>query len=71
MEKTFKDFFAMVQNQFQEKIKVLKTNNEKEYFSKNLGEYFFFKMELFTDQHVLTHHNKMELLKGKIDIYWK
>ena len=41
MEKTFKDFFAMVQNQFQEKIKVLKTNNEKEYFSKNLGEYFF------------------------------
>ena len=43
---------------------------KKSIFQK-IWESIFFKMELFTDQHVLTHHNKMELLKGKIDIYWK
>ena len=39
MVKTFKDFCTMVQNQFQAKIKVLRVNNGKEYFSNILGEY--------------------------------
>ena len=39
VEKTFKDFCAMVQNQFQAKIWVLRTKKGKEYFSNILGEY--------------------------------
>lgn len=37
--KTFKDFCVMVENQFQTKIRVLRTNNGKEYLFNILGEY--------------------------------
>ena len=49
---------------------MLRLDNGKKYFSNILGEYLL-QNGLFTDQHVLTHHSKMELLKGKINIYWK
>ena len=35
----FKNFNTMIQTQFQTKIKVLKTDNAKEYFTSILGDY--------------------------------
>ena len=38
-EKTFKNFYTMIQNQFQAKIQVLRTDNGREYFNTILGSY--------------------------------
>ena len=39
VENLFKNFYTMVENQFQAKIWVLRTKKGKEYFSNILGEY--------------------------------
>ena len=40
VEQAFKKNFNMVQTQFQEKIKVFRSDNEKEYFNKILEKFF-------------------------------
>lgn len=39
VEKCFKDFFLMIENQFQTKIGILRTDNGTEYFNKYLGAF--------------------------------
>ena len=36
----FRDFHTLIQNQFQTKIKIFKSDNAKEYYNSILGEYF-------------------------------
>ena len=40
VEQAFKKNFNMVQTQFQEKIQVFRSDNEKEYFNKILEKFF-------------------------------
>ena len=49
VEQTFKKLFSMIQNQFQAKIQILHTDNEKEYFNLILGQ--------FLSQNGIVHQN--------------
>ena len=40
VEQIFKQFYTMVETQFQEKIQAFRSGNGKEYFNKILGTYF-------------------------------
>ena len=59
----FQTNYKMIQNQFQTKIQVLKTDNRKEFFHSNLRSYLQKQKIIHL---VWTLHNKMELRKGKI-----
>lgn len=40
VESVFQNFYTMVLTQFQEKIKIIRSDNGKEYFNKILGNFF-------------------------------
>lgn len=70
VEEIFKNFYTMVQTQFQGQIQVFRSDNGKEYFNKFLGHFFFFppKRVLFIKVLVMIPHNKMELPNEKTSI---
>ena len=39
VDKIFKNFYKLIENQFQTKISILRTDNGKEYFNQYLGEF--------------------------------
>ena len=43
VEKIFKDFYKLIENQFQTKISILHTDNGKEYFNQYLGDFLIEK----------------------------
>ena len=58
VETVFKNFYTMVQTQFQKHIQILWSDSGREYFKNALGP-FFLEKELFTKVLVLTLHNKI------------
>ena len=40
VERVFKEFYSMIENQFQTKIQVLRIDNGKEFFNTILGSFF-------------------------------
>ena len=59
VEKLFKVFYNMIENQFQTKISILRSNNGTEYFNKVLTNFFQEKVFLI-NLHVVRPLNKME-----------
>ena len=59
VESVFQNFYTMVLTQFQEKIKIVRSDNGKEYFNKILGN-FFLKKGLCIKAIVRILHNRME-----------
>jgi hypothetical protein len=70
VEIIFKNFYTIVQTQFQKNIQILQSDNGREHF-KNMLSQFFLKKELFIKALVLTLCNKMVWLKEKTNTYWK
>jgi hypothetical protein len=58
----FKDFFQMIETQFQTKIGILRSDNGTEYFNKYLNTFLVFK-GIIHNQLVMILHNKMVLPK--------
>ena len=67
VETIFKSFYQMVQTQFQEKIKIFRSDNGKEYFNKHLKK-FFMETGIVHQSFVLTLLSKTEWLNEKINI---
>lgn len=64
----FKDFFYMIEIQFQTKISILRCDNGTKYFNACLGV-FFDNGTKYINQHVVKLPSKMVWLNEKIDIY--
>ncbi|CAK9151194.1 unnamed protein product [Ilex paraguariensis] len=59
VKKLFKDFYNMIENQFQTKISILRSDNGMEYFNK-VWTFFYKKKVFLIDLHVVIPLNKME-----------
>ena len=67
----FVQFYHVIQTQFENFIKWLRSDNGKEYVNHHFLKKLLKNMVLFMNLHVLILHNKMVLQKGKIVIYLK
>lgn len=65
VENIFKNYFQMIQTQFQEKIVFFQSDNGTEYFNEHLKQFFFLKMILFIKVLVSTLQKKW---CGRIEI---
>lgn len=61
-------FCAEVKTQFSDSVRILRSDNAKVYMSK-LFQSYMRKLGILISLHVLIHLPKMELLRGRIDIY--
>ena len=59
VERIFKEFYKMIENQFQTKISILRSDNGTEYFNKVL-ETFSNENEFYINPRVLIPLNRME-----------
>jgi len=65
--KCFKDFCACIKNQFNAHVKIIRTDNGTEYMN-NEFENYLSKRGYYIRPLALIHPNRMEWLKGRIDI---